>query len=279
MAVNDKERRKALERSYPGKVQEDTTGRLYVDDAGTRRRPKGLLETPTGAMSSIAGGIAPTVGAGVGEAVGAGVGAGFGAGVGALPGGVAGSAAGGAAGQGFNDVILQLAGVYDRSGGEEAGNLALAGGFAGAGSAAGRSIGGVIGSAGGVKQAIKQGAGSGAVGKFLGADAEGLETAIGLRRARRPRASVRVDEGSAANIQNVVEVFDPAFHTFRNRCSSRLRNITKKQARVYWIRSASKNRARWRTPRKPSRRKKPVKRCSNERCENLRRRTPNCGAC
>ena len=38
MSVTDSEKRKSLERSYPGKVKEDKKG-LYIDDNGTLRRP------------------------------------------------------------------------------------------------------------------------------------------------------------------------------------------------------------------------------------------------
>jgi hypothetical protein len=212
MAVNDTERRKALERSYPGKVQQDTQGRFYVDDEGVRRRPKNMLESGTGAISTIAGAAAPLGASAGGEALGAAGGATFGAGVGALPGAIAGAGVGGALGQGFNDIILQLAGVYDRSGGEEALNLAGAGGFAAAGSSVGRSIGATIGGAGGVKQAIKSGAGSGVAAKFLGADPEGLESAIGLREKGALVPPSMWAKG-APHIQNMVEVFHPAFDT------------------------------------------------------------------
>jgi hypothetical protein len=204
MAVNDKERRKALERSYPGKVQQDTQGRFYVDDAGVRRRPKNTLESPTGIISTVGGAGGPMAGSALGEVGGAVVGGPVGA--------VAGAGLGGALGQGFNDIILQLAGVYDRSGGEEALNLAQAGGFAAAGAGVGRSMGATIGAAGGVKQAIKSGAGSGVVAKFLGADPEGLESAIGLREKGALVPPSMWAKG-APHIQNMAEVFHPAFDT------------------------------------------------------------------
>jgi hypothetical protein len=212
MAVNDTERRKALERSYPGKVQQDTQGKFYVDEDGKRRRPKNMLESPTGAMSTVAGAAAPMIGSAVGEGIGAGAGAAFGAGVGAVPGGAAGAGAGGALGQGFNDIILQLAGVYDRSGGEEAANLAMAGGSAAIGSGVGRGIGGVVGGAGGVKGALQSGAGSGVAAKFLGADPEGLESAIGLRE-KGVLVPPSMWAKGAPHVQNMAEVFHPAFDT------------------------------------------------------------------
>ena len=45
MSVNDTEREKVLNRSYPGKVKRnERTGSLYVDDDGTLRRSKGFTE-------------------------------------------------------------------------------------------------------------------------------------------------------------------------------------------------------------------------------------------
>src|SRR5580693_6988178 len=149
MAANDKEREKALSRSYPGKVKrQERTNALYVDDDGTMRRSKGALQTPTAAAAFAASQAAPVVGSIYGEIYGGLAGAGAGTAVepgggtaaGAFGGAVAGGAIGGAVGQAFNDAVLTLAGVYDRSVGEEAGELGIAAGAGGVGTAAGRAI-------------------------------------------------------------------------------------------------------------------------------------------
>ncbi len=47
MAVNDKERKKALERSYPGRVRGETAEDLHVEDeGGVLRKPKGFADAP-----------------------------------------------------------------------------------------------------------------------------------------------------------------------------------------------------------------------------------------
>lgn len=213
MAVNDKERQKALERSYPGKVKRhERTGDFYIDDDGTLRKPKGFAEAPGSYLAAIA---APTALSTVGEIGGGIVGGAAGSvlpfagtATGAFGGAVLGGAAGGAAGQGFNDAIMSLAGVYDRTGGEEALNVGAATAMGGAGTAVGRGIGAA---APAIKGAIKNALPT-AAAKFLGAEPEGLETAIRLRGQ-----DVLVPPSGWAkespHIHNIVEVFDPAFHT------------------------------------------------------------------
>ena len=212
MAVNDKERRKALERSYPGKVKQDTTGEFYVEeDDGTRRKPRRFADPKAGYLQTgaiMAAGAAPTIGAAGGEIAGALAGSAVAPGPGTFAGAVGGGAAGGAAGQGFNDLVLQLAGVYDRSGAEEVKELGVAGAMGGAGSAAGRAI---ASASPAIRGYAKTGF-PGAVAGFLGAEKEGLDTAVGLAQK-----GVLVPPSGWAkespHIQNIVEVFDPAFHT------------------------------------------------------------------
>ena len=216
MGVNDKERKKALERSYPGKVRDDPSGGFFVeDDDGVSRKPGRGLSKVTGAVASAA---APTIlsvlgalGGGAGGAVG-------GSAVpvaGTVVGGTAGAAAGGAGGamlgQGFNDMIMGLAGTYDRSRGEEAAEMALSGmgGMVGAG--VGRGIATVVPS---VKSGLSAAtaAAPGAMRSFLGAGEADLKQASGLAEkgvAVPPSAWAK----EAPHLQNVVEVFDPAFHT------------------------------------------------------------------
>lgn len=202
MAVNDKERRKALERSYPGKVKE-RAGKLYIDDDGTLRRPKGFGDAPAAGLAAAA---APTLGSIGGEILGGVAGTGAAPGPGTLVGAVAGGAAGGAAGQGFNDIIMGLAGTYDRSVGEEAGELALSGAAGGVGTAAGRGLAAIAPT---IKGAVGQGAPK-AAAYFLGADEDALNTALGLREK-----GVMVPPSTWAkespHLANVAEVFDPAF--------------------------------------------------------------------
>lgn len=205
MAVNDKERQKALERSYPGKVKRhERTGDFYIDDEGTLRKPKGFAGAPGAYLASVA---APTILSTAGEIGGGIVGSVIPV-AGTFGGAVAGGVTGGAAGQAFNDGILALAGVYDRTGGEEALNLGTAGVLGGVGTATGRAIGAA---APAIKGAVKN-ALPAAAAKFLGAEPEGLETAIRLREE-----GVLVPPSGWAkespHIHNIVEVFDPAFHT------------------------------------------------------------------
>jgi hypothetical protein len=206
MAVNDEERKAALERSYPGKVKSRSrSGELYVEDeGGVLRRPKGFTEAPGAYLAAQA---APVAGAIAGEIGGAVAGSAI-PGPGTLIGAVGGGAIGGAAGQGFNDAMMSLAGVYRRSGGEEAAGLGLSGVAGGVGTAAGR---GLAAAAPVIKSYAKTGLQK-AMASFLGAEPEGLETAIRLRGQ-----GVLVPPSGwakeAPHIHNIVEVFDPAFHT------------------------------------------------------------------
>jgi hypothetical protein len=221
MSTNDKERRKALERAYPGKVQE-RNGQLTINDNGTLRRPKGFTDAP---VAGIAGAAFPVIGSIGGEMLGGAAGSVV-PGAGTLGGAVLGSAAGGAVGQGFNDIILGLTGVYDRSGGEEALNIGESAAAGGVGTAAGRALAAV---APAVKGKLQE-AGPKALVKFLGADAEAFEQASKLRnsgmgnltlqeRILWPKAlkpsGVLVPASTWAkespHLANINEVFDPAF--------------------------------------------------------------------
>lgn len=201
MSVNDKERRKALERSYPGKVKE-RGGQFFIDDNGTLRRPKGFGDAPVADLTAAA---APTLGSIGGEILGGTVGSVV-PGAGTLGGAVLGGAVGGAAGQGFNDIVMGLAGVYDRSGGEEAEELGLSAAAGGVGTAAGRGIAAVAPAVKGyAERAVPKFA-----AEFLGADQASLETALKLREK-----GILVPPSTWAkespHLANLVEVFDPAF--------------------------------------------------------------------
>jgi hypothetical protein len=198
MSVTPSEKKKALERSYPGNVFEDTEG-LYVKDNEKFRRPGRGFNAATGFATAAA---APVAGAVLG-ALGLGAASG---GVGAAVGGAGGSLAG----QAINDIVLQLSGVYDRSIGEEAANLVKSGAMGMAGAGVGRGIAAVV-------PAAKAGVSS--VGqmlptmtaKFLGAGPE-------ITAARElSEKGVKVPPSAWAHesphLQNLVEVFDPAFRT------------------------------------------------------------------
>jgi hypothetical protein len=198
MSVTPSEKRKSLERSYPGNVKEDKEG-LYVEDNGKFRRPGRGLSSAGGFVASAA---APTAGSVLGAL-------GLGA-VSGPVGGVVGGATGAAGGQLINDAVLQLAGVYDRSTSEELANVGMAGAMGSAGAGVGRGIAAVV-------PATKAGISS--VGqmlptltaKFLGAGPE-------LTAARElSEKGVKVPPSAWAHesphLQNLVEVFDPAFRT------------------------------------------------------------------
>lgn len=209
MSVNDKERKRALERSYPGKVKQLPSGEFFVEDEGTLRKPRRFNDPKAGPMHTgalVAGGTAPVVGAVGGEIAGGLIGSLAGP-AGTVAGAIGGAGIGSAIGQGFNDLVLQLAGVYDRSGSEEGAGLATAGLFGAGGSALGRGGAALLGSPSAIKSVAPK-----AAGKFLGADPEGLETAVQLAdKGVTPPLSGWAKE--APHLQNVVEVFDPAFHT------------------------------------------------------------------
>lgn len=205
MSVTPSEKRKALERSYPGNVKEDKDG-LYVDDNGKLRRPGRGLPAVGGFMASAA---APTVGAVLGGLGGGAAGSAV-PGAGTIAGGAAGGAGGAILGQSINDMVLQLAGVYDRTGGEEAANLVKSGAMGMAGSGVGRGIATLV-------PAAKAGVSSvssmlpSVASKFLGAGPE-LTTARELaEKGVMVPPSAWAHE--APHLQNVVEVFDPAFRT------------------------------------------------------------------
>lgn len=216
MAVNDKERKRALERSYPGKVKQQPSGEFYVEeDDGTRRKPRAFSDPNAGWLTAGAkavGGAAPVTGGIAGEIGGGIAGSAVAPGPGTAAGAIGGAGVGAAVGQGFNDLVLQIAGVYDRTPGEELGELGMAGASAAVGSGVGRGVGAFVGGAGGIKNAVKGGMGANTAARFLGADPEGVNTAVGLaEKGVAPPPSGWAKE--APHVQNVVEVFDPAFHT------------------------------------------------------------------
>jgi hypothetical protein len=234
MAVNDKERRKALERSYPGQVKQLPSGEFYVEDeGGVRRKPRAFFDPKADFLTAgakVAAGAAPVVGGVAGEIAGGLGGSAVAPGPGTAAGAVAGAGAGSAVGQGFNDLVLQIAGVYDRTPGEELGELGMAGGSAMLGSGLGRAAGSVIGGAGGLSAAVKGGVGAKSVAHLIGAQPEELNTALGIAESgERPSTNkfanflsmkstdapvgVSTWAKEAPHVANMAEVFDPAFRT------------------------------------------------------------------
>jgi hypothetical protein len=200
MAANDKERRKIMERSYPkGEIRQEPGGDLFaIDEDGKRYKPRRVLGK-TGSLQdigpAIAGAAGPTAGAAFGE----------------VTAGPLGAAGGAMVGQAFNDAMLQVAGVYDRSPGEELVGAGKAGLMGGAGSLVGRGLGAATGAAGGI-EGLARGGLPKAANYFLGTDPEGLQTAVGLaeRGVQVPPSGYAKE---APHVQNIVEVFDPAFRT------------------------------------------------------------------
>ena len=200
MATNDRERQKALERSYPGKVKK-IGDQFTVDDDGVLRKPRGMTETAVGLGAGLTAAAAPTALSVAGE-IGGGI-------VGNLPGAIGGGIGGAMLGQSFNDSILALSGVYDRSIGEQATETGLAGLVGGAGTVAGRVIGGATPY---IKGKI-QNAAPQAVADFLGVDAKALETAIRLREEGVELVPPSAWAKEAPHLHNLVEVLDRAFRT------------------------------------------------------------------
>lgn len=203
MAANDRERRKALERSYPGKVKGTKADDFYVDDDGVMRKPKGFTEAPLSFGAAVA---APTTFATAGGIIGGT--ATLPTGPGATAGAWGGATVGSMGGQIFNDMVMQLAGVYDRSVTEEVSGLGWAAVMGGGGELVGRGVAAAAPSAKGfVTQYLPK-----AVAKLLGAEPEAVATATRLADQGvlvPPSAWAK----EAPHVQNIAEVLDPAFRT------------------------------------------------------------------
>lgn len=213
VAHSDKGRRKALERSYPGKVRDDPSGGFFVeDDDGVLRKPGRGAAASGGGIASAA---APTA-LGIGGAVGGGV-------FGGLP-GVAGAFAGGAAGSKVNDIVASLAGVYDDENATR--DALIEGGLSAGGQVAGKVIGAgarVIGDAvTSGKKVLPT-----LANKFLGVDPEKLKIARemaerGAKPGEGPIGSFFEEPGTmvppsqifseAPRLRNAVEVKEAAMY-------------------------------------------------------------------
>ena len=207
MAVTPKEKRKALERSYKGKVKGEDNDLYVEDEGGVYRKPGRGLNAATGFAASAA---LPTGGAVLG-ALGGGAAGSAVPGAGNVAGVVAGGASGGVLGQYFNDLILQLSGVYDRTTGEEAANLGMAGLTGGMGGGVGRGIATAVPS---LKAGVSAAGNAlpGVAAHFLGATGPDLQMARELAdKGVMVPPSAWAHE--APHLQNLTEVFDPAFRT------------------------------------------------------------------
>lgn len=176
MALTDREKRKVLEKTYGKDAVHGDGENLYViDEEGVYRKP-GRMSDVRGAAGLVAGNIAP-IGLGVvGSLVGAGIGTAAAPGPGTFGGGAVGGATGGLLGQRFNDVILQLNGVYDRTPGERLANEALGVGASVGGDLAARGVAAFVPSVkAGVSKA--QTAAPDFANKILGTNAEDLARA------------------------------------------------------------------------------------------------------
>ena len=230
MTLNDKEKSNVLARAY-GKdaVKHDDAGDLYVDQGAKRLKPGHGSELKRAGAYTLAE-VAP-VGASIAGGLVGGAAGSVEPGAGTVAGGLMGAAGGGAAGQGFNDMILKLAGVYDRSVGSEAGNLAIAGASSAIGEGAGRGIAAAVPFA---KDAASRAGRAlpSAVAKFLGATADPAATEQAARLAGQgvmvpPSAWLK----EVPYLKKAVEQFDPAF---------RQQNVLKQSAEAHYQGEADK---------------------------------------
>jgi len=209
MALNPKEQRKALEYSYPGaEITQDANGEWVVNDNGVQRKA-GATRGVAPFAGAAAASAAPVIGSVLG-AIGGGAAAAP-TGPGAVAGMAVGGASGGAAGQMVNDAIFSLIAGSDRTAGEEAANLGLAGLSGGAGAGVGRGAAAFVPS---IKAGMSAaGAALPGFGRFV----------AGARPEELVQASRLADRGyavppsawahEAPHVQNMVEVMDPAFRT------------------------------------------------------------------
>lgn len=237
MAVTPEEKKKVLEKFYgkgrtlsdlvteqPGNanIHQLDNGEFIVDDAGTLRAP-GKMNSLGSAAGVVGGNIAPVAG-GVLGALATSEGGPIAAG---------GAALGTMAGQHFNDIILKLNGLYDRTSGENAADKAIGAGTSLAGDVAGRAVAAFVPS---VKAGVSNvsNAAPKVVNKFLGTTPEDVTRfreigelgekpsssatlrALGMTdTTTAPGISTIAKE--SPHLQNVQEVFHEAFDTSQPR--------------------------------------------------------------
>jgi hypothetical protein len=180
IAHSKKGRKMALEKFYPGQVEEDPDD----PEAFIVKGKDGKLLKPGRGASSAGGFLAseaiPSVLAAGGSLIGGAVGTLAEPGGGTVVGGAAGAYGGAYMGQRINDIFSQLAGVYDPEGGEA--NARTAGYFGAAGDVGGRVLSAVAPTVKEGARAVGRGV-SKTVNKFLGTNAEKLETALPIAEA------------------------------------------------------------------------------------------------
>lgn len=174
MGTNDKERENALIKFY-GKesLKRDASGAVYVEKDGKKLKPgSGSLLPRAGA--EVAAQAAP-VALGIGGEILGGLAGAAGGPAGVVGGAIGGGALGGGTGQAINDLILGIAGTYDKTPGEEAKEIGLSGVASGIGTAVGGAA-GVFGPsiARSTVNAAKQ-YGRPLVRNFIGVDNEAIE--------------------------------------------------------------------------------------------------------
>jgi hypothetical protein len=177
IAHSKKGRKMALEKFYPGQVEEDPSDPeqfIIKDKDGKLRKPGRGLSAGAGFVASEA---IPATLAGLGGLLGGAVGTLAEPGGGTVVGGAAGGYGGGYMGQRINDIFSQIAGVYDPEGGEE--NARTAGYMGAAGDVGGRALSAVAPTVKEGARAIGRGA-SKTVNKFLGTEPEALETGLNI---------------------------------------------------------------------------------------------------
>lgn len=210
MAINPKEQKRALAYAYPdAEITQDANGEWIVNDNGVQRKA-GAVRGFKPFLGAVTAGAAPTTGAILGALGGAAGGSAV-PGVGTVAGGATGGAGGAIAGQMVNDAIFHAIAGTERSTGEEAANLGLAGLTGAAGAGVGRGVATVVPS---IKAGVSAATAAipGALRSITGASKEGLERAQGLmERGYAVPPSATMPE--APHIQNMVEVLDPAFRT------------------------------------------------------------------
>jgi len=223
MAVTDKEKKRVLEKFYPGSEVIESDGQFIVSDNGALRAPGKMTSLPS-AMGVIGGNIAPVAGGVLGGMAGASAGG--------LP------AAGGAAlgtmgGQYLNDIVLKLSGLYDRTPEEEAMDKAIGAGTSLAGDVAGRAVAGFVPS---VKAGVSNvtNAAPKIINKFLGTTGEDVTRFRSIAEMGEKPSSSATLRGlgltesttspgistiakESPHLQNVQEVFHEAFDTSQPR--------------------------------------------------------------
>lgn len=230
MALTDKERFNALARAY-GKdnvKRDEGTGEYYIEKDELHRIKPGAGNIAKRGAAFITSQALPA-GLSAAGAIGGGTLGSAVPGAGTVAGAAAGGGAGAVMGQTFNDMILQLAGVYERTPEENLVNLGTAGLVGTGGAGVGRGLATLAPVAGNVVTAIGA-AGPRIARGFLGAAEDDVVRAYRLAEsgARVPPSSVAKE---APALSLTVEQFDPAF---------RKQNVIEQAAEGFYEKEAGK---------------------------------------